>query len=62
MLRVLAASGLIFAVMVGWIWVQQRYARFAAAHPQLGPFRSPDGSCGGGCACGSGSCEREQNA
>jgi hypothetical protein len=44
----------IFLVLAGWVWVQRSYARFAARHPRLGPFRDE----GGGCACGRGHCER----
>ena len=58
MVRVLIAIAVIFAVLTGWIWVQQAYARFAARHPELGPHR-PDGGCGGGCSCSGGSCERD---
>jgi hypothetical protein len=58
MVRFLVASLVIFGVLAGWIWVQVAYARFAARHPELGPFRSPDGGCGGGCSCRGGSCER----
>jgi hypothetical protein len=57
MARFLIASLVIFGVLVGWIWVQATYARFAARHPELGPFRS-DGGCGGGCSCRDGGCER----
>ncbi len=57
MLRALIASLVIFAVLVGWIWVQQRYAAFARQNPQLGPFRSADGGCGGGCSCKGGQCD-----
>lgn len=58
MAKYLAAPLVIFAVMAGWIWVQWAYARFARRHPELGPYRSADGSCGGGCACKGGTCER----
>lgn len=54
MANFLAASLIIFAVLAGWVWVQQIYAAFAARHPELGPFRSEEG----GCACGNGHCER----
>ena len=57
MADVLIASGVIFAVLGGWLWVQALYRRFAAQHPELGPFR-PDSACGGSCeACSSGECE-----
>ncbi len=54
MVNFLLASLIIFAVLIGWVWVQQIYAAFATRHPELGPFRRNDG----GCSCGSGSCER----
>lgn len=57
MARALIASLIIFTVLLGWVWVQQRYADFARKNPRLGPFRSPDGSCGGGCACKGGQCQ-----
>ncbi len=57
MANALIASLVIFAVLAGWVWVQQRYATFARQNPQLGPFRTPDGGCGGGCACKNGQCE-----
>ncbi|MBK8637892.1 MAG: hypothetical protein IPN92_06240 [Chromatiaceae bacterium] len=57
MANALIASLVIFAVLAGWVWVQQRYAAFARQNPKLGPFRAPDGSCGGGCACKNGQCE-----
>jgi len=55
MVKVLVASGVIFFVLLGWLWVQRRYRQFAADNPHLGPFRSEGGRCGG-CSCGGGSC------
>ena len=57
MARAIIASLIIFAVLAGWVWVQQRYAAFARQNPRLGPFRAPEGSCGGGCACKGGQCQ-----
>ncbi|NCA88417.1 MAG: hypothetical protein EOM92_05715 [Gammaproteobacteria bacterium] len=57
MVRALIASLVIFAVLLGWVWVQQRYATFARRNPRLGPFRSPDDSCGGSCSCKGGQCQ-----
>ncbi|KAA6183789.1 hypothetical protein F2Q65_14650 [Thiohalocapsa marina] len=54
MAKLALAVLIIFTVLAGWVWVQQRYARFARQHPELGPYR-PEG---GGCSCGSGHCER----
>lgn len=58
MARFIVASLVIFGVLWGWIWVQGAYARFAARHPELGPFRGEGGGCGGGCCQGQGHCER----
>ncbi len=54
----LTAFGLIFAIMLAGIAVERVYRAFAAKHPQLGPFRKPNGGCGscGGGHCGDGSC------
>ncbi|WP_167752454.1 hypothetical protein [Thiorhodococcus mannitoliphagus] len=54
MAKFLLAPLVVFVVLAGWVAVQRIYARFAASHPQLGPYR-PEG---GGCSCGSGHCER----
>ena len=45
---------LIFVLMLGAIFVQRLYRRFALQNPELGPFRSESGGCGG--HCGSGAC------
>ena len=55
MAKAILAAGVIFGVMVGWLYVQDLYRRFARRHPELGPYRS-EGGCGGSCACGKGSC------
>jgi len=52
MARVLIASAVIFAVLAGWIWIQQAYAAFARQNPSLGPYRQEGGCAGGGCNCG----------
>ena len=57
MVRALISSLIIFTVLLGWVWVQQRYAAFARQNPRLGPFRTPDGGCGGGCSCKGGQCD-----
>lgn len=48
----LLTIGLIFALMLAGIGVDRLYRRFAARHPQLGPFRKNDGGCG----CCAGKC------
>ncbi|MCB1772213.1 MAG: chemotaxis protein [Gammaproteobacteria bacterium] len=55
MIEFLLTSGVIFAVLTGWQYVEHRYRRFANDHPALGPFR-PEPGCGGGCSCSGGSC------
>ena len=56
MLPWLITMALIFALMLGGIWVDRLYRGFAARHPQLGPYRK--GRCGGGCGdgCDEGAC------
>ena len=53
----LLAIGLIFAILAGGIAVQNLYRRFAARHPELGPFRGEKGcgSCSAGSGCSSAS-------
>ncbi len=53
MVDLLLAPLVVFAVLVGWVWVQRLYARFAVRNPELGPFRRE----GGGCSCGKGHCD-----
>jgi hypothetical protein len=50
----LLTVGLLFALMVASIAVQRLYRRFAARHPELGPFREEKGcgSCSAGNGCG----------
>ena len=55
MAKAILAAGVIFAVMVGWLYVQDLYRRFARRHPELGPYRG-EGGCGGSCSCRQGSC------
>ncbi len=61
MVRFLLASGVIFGALVGWLYVQELYRRFAAQHPELGPFRSEGAGCGGGCACSGNRCDRSRH-
>jgi hypothetical protein len=58
--KYLLAIGLIFAVLAGGIAVQNLYRRFAARHPELGPFREEKGcgSCSAGNGCGTSACDR----
>ncbi len=53
----LVTIGLIFALMLAGIAVERLYRRFAARHPQLGPFRKSDGHCG----CCAGKCDDSGN-
>jgi hypothetical protein len=50
----LVTIGLIFALMLFGIGIERLYRRFAARHPQLGPYRNSDG-----CGCCKGSCTSE---
>jgi hypothetical protein len=59
MARLILTPLVIFGVLLGWIWVQGVYARFASRHPDLGPYREEGGGCGGGCCAGTGRCERD---
>lgn len=54
------AVALIFALMLVGIGVDRLYRRFAARHPQLGPYRNPDGCgcCKSSAACGANACDR----
>jgi hypothetical protein len=57
MLRFLVAAAIILVVLVGWLYVEELYRRFARANPELGPFRSGDAGCSGRCgSCNGGSC------
>ena len=55
MVEFVLTSVVIFAVMVGWLYVQDLYRRFAQRYPELGPFRR-QGGCDGSCSCRQGSC------
>jgi len=59
-LKTLAAGGIIFAVLLGWIAVQSLAREFARRHPEWGPYQER-GSCGDGgkCSCsGGGNCKK----
>ena len=55
----LVTIALIFAILLGGIAVERLYRRFAASHPQLGPFRDPDkcGCCKAGSGCSDSACD-----
>ncbi len=55
MAEFLLTSLVIFIVLLAWVYVEQRYRRFAARHPDRGPYRQ-QGGCGGACSCSQGSC------
>ncbi|OQW95975.1 MAG: hypothetical protein BWK79_00440 [Beggiatoa sp. IS2] len=44
----LVAIGLILAMLVGWVAVQQLARSYAAKHPEFGPVREEKGGCCGG--------------
>jgi hypothetical protein len=56
----LVVVGLIFALMFFGIGVERLYRRFAARHPQLGPYRKSDGCscCKSSASCGEKACDR----
>ena len=49
------AIGIVLIVMLGWVAVQQMARRFAAKHPEFGPYPESTGGCGG-CGCGGNKC------
>lgn len=61
MVKVVVAAVVIFGVMVGWLYVQDLYRRFARRHPELGPFRQEGQGCGGNCSCSGGSCSSHRH-
>ncbi len=57
MTRFLITTGLILALLLGWLLVQQAARQFSRKHPELGPHREEGGGCGGmggSCSCSSG--------
>ena len=57
MVDYVVAPLIILAALWGWSTVDRLYNRFAARHPEHGPFRK-SGGCGGGCcSCHNGGCE-----
>jgi len=59
MVTYLVTVAAVFAVLSGGILVDRLYRRFAADHPQLGPFRdnSKCGCCSAGSGCADSSCD-----
>lgn len=54
----LVTIALIFVVMLLGIGIDRLYRAFAARHPDLGPFRKPEGGCGScGGGCDNGACD-----
>ena len=58
MIEALAASAVILLMLLGGLFVDALYQRFARRNPSLGPFRG-EGGCGGGCRCSGRSCRIE---
>ncbi len=56
------ATVLIFATLMGWIWVQQLARHFAERYPQFGPAREEGSGCGSSCMCTDGSCPKKRIA
>jgi hypothetical protein len=46
MIRFLLATGLILALLLGWLLVQQLSRQFSKRHPELGPHREEVGRLG----------------
>jgi len=47
-------AGLIMALLLGWLLVQQAARQFSKRHPELGTHREEGGGCastGGSCGC-----------
>lgn len=55
----LLSVGVIFAVVVFGIVVDRIYQRFSTRHPELGPFRKNDGSCG--CCAAKSACQQKSS-
>lgn len=53
MIKYILAVGIILLMLLGWVAVQRVYRRFAAEHPELGPYRDDVKRCGS-CGCGAG--------
>ena len=54
MIKFLMTAGLILALLLGWLLVQQFSRQFSKKHPELGPHREEGGGCagmGGSCSC-----------
>ncbi len=58
MFNFLIAMGVIFFLMIGWIWVQQASRKFAQKHPEFGPAKEEGLGCGKTCGCKQGSCDK----
>ncbi len=56
------ATILIFAALMGWIWVQQLARHFAERYPQFGPAREEGSGCGSSCMCTDGTCPNKKAA
>lgn len=58
MINFLIAMGVIFALMSGWILIQQAARVYAAKHPELGVAKEEGLGCGKSCGCKVGSCKK----
>jgi len=59
MINFLIAMGVIFALSIGWVWIQQAARIYAAKHPELGAVKEEGLGCGKSCGCKVGSCDKE---
>ncbi len=58
MLNFLIAMGIIFGLMIGWVFVQQAARKYAAKHPEFGAAKEEGLGCGKSCGCKGGLCEK----
>jgi len=58
MLNFLIAMGLIFSLMLAWIYIQQAARKYAAKHPEFGAAKEEGLGCGKNCGCKGGTCDK----
>lgn len=57
MLNFLIAIGLIFGLMLAWLYVQYLARQYAEKHPEFGPVKQEGLGCGKHCGCKNGLCK-----
>ncbi len=58
MLNFIIAMGIIFGLMIAWIYIQQAARNYAARHPEFGAAKEEGLGCGKNCGCKGGVCEK----